>query len=81
MTQNEKCSFSISLNEEKSIKYMRIGNGHGSKVLIEGDIGIIDNVKVVDDVLLKINGTNGMMSISLPENILEKMGVKREKVR
>ncbi|MCK4782988.1 MAG: hypothetical protein KAV87_04500 [Desulfobacteraceae bacterium] len=81
MAQKEKCSFSISLNKEKNIKHMTIGNESNSKVLIEGDIGTIDKIKVVDDVLLEIKGINGVIDISLPKNILEKLKVKQETVR
>jgi hypothetical protein len=81
MIQKEKCSFSISLNDKKTIKHITIGNESNSKVLIEGDIGIINGIEVVDDTLLEIRGRNGAMGISLPKNILEKLKIKQETIR
>ncbi len=81
MIEKEKCSFSISLNDKKTIKHINIGNESNSKVLIEGDIGIINEIEVVDDTLLEIKGRNGAMSLALPKNILEKLKIKQEKER
>ena len=73
----EKHAFSIELISKKYLKLVAIPNDAGDNVLIEGFLGKLEEVDLVEGVMLEIQGTNGNLRIDLKEEELKKLLKKR----
>jgi len=73
----EKHAFSIELISKKYLKLVAIPNDAGDNVLIEGFLGKLEAVDLVEGVMLEIQGTNGNLRIDLKEEELKKLLKKR----
>lgn len=56
----DKHTFSIVMDSKRHVKNVLISDKLNQKVFIEGDLGKFVNVEIVEEVLLEIQGTNGM---------------------
>ena len=65
--------FSIELKYLDCLKRVAIPNRAGENVLIEGLLGELETVGIVEDVMLEIKGTNGIMRMDLREEELRKL--------
>ena len=68
-----KHAFSIELKSKKYLKLVAIPNDAGDNVLIEGFLGELEAVDLVEGVMLEIQGTNGNLRIDLKEEELNKL--------
>jgi hypothetical protein len=75
----EKHAFSIELKSKKYLKLVAIPNDSGDNVLIEGFLGELEVVDLVEGVMLEIQGTNGTLKMDLKEEELRKLLTKGEK--
>lgn len=67
--ENGEKSFSIELHSKAHLKTINLVNECES-VLIEGTIGQLQQAKFVENILLKVKGTKGVLRIDLtPEQI------------
>jgi hypothetical protein len=69
----EKHAFSIELKSRKYLKLVAIPNDAGDNVLIEGFLGELEGVELVEGVMLEIRGTNGTLKMDLKEEELSKL--------
>lgn len=69
----EKHAFSIELKSREYLKLVAIPNDTGDNVLIEGFLGELEAVDLVEDVMLEIRGTNGTLKMDLKEEELNKL--------
>ena len=79
----EKHTFSIELKSKEYVKRVAIPNDAGDNVLIEGFLGELEEVDLVEGIMLEIKGANGILRMDLNEeelNTLLKKG-KREQGR
>jgi hypothetical protein len=74
----EKHAFSIELKSKKYLKLVAIRNDAGDNVLIEGFLGELEVVDLVEGVMLEIQGTNGTLRMDLKEEELRKLLTKGE---
>jgi|WetSurMetagenome_2_1015567.scaffolds.fasta_scaffold26741_5 hypothetical protein len=66
-------TFSIELNSKYCVKRFAMPNECEDKVLIEGFLGEIKELTVVEGVMLKITGVNGILRLDLKEEELRKL--------
>jgi hypothetical protein len=69
-------NFSIEMksrNHVKRIVLVEEGNG----VLIEGFLGELEDIGMIDGILFEVRGTNGVLRMDLNESDLKKLLVKR----
>ena len=66
----EKHAFSIDLISREYLKLVAIPNDTGDNVLIEGFLGELEAVDLVEGVMLEIRGTNGTLKMDLKEEEL-----------
>jgi hypothetical protein len=71
-----KHAFSIELKSKKYLKLVAIPNDAGDNVLIEGFLGELEVVDLVEGVMLEIQGTNGTLKMDLKEEELRKLLTK-----
>jgi hypothetical protein len=69
----EKHAFSIELKSKKYLKLVAIPNDTGDNVLIEGFLGELEAIDLVEGVMLEIRGTNGTLKMDLKEEELNKI--------
>ena len=72
----EKHEFSIELKSKKYLKLVAIPNDAGDNVLIEGFLGELEAVDLVEGVMLEIQGTNGTLRMDLKKEELRKLLTK-----
>jgi hypothetical protein len=68
-----KHAFSIELKSKKYLKLVAIPNDAEDNVLIEGFLGELKTVDLVEGVMLEIQGTNGTLKMDLKEKELNKL--------
>ena len=64
--------FSIELKSKKFVKNLVIPD-EGGKVVIEGFLGRVKSMKIVEDVMLEIEGDLGSICIDFDEKEIEKI--------
>ena len=69
-------NFSIEMKSRNHVKRIVLVEG-GNGVLIEGFLGELEDIGMIDGVLLEVRGTNGVLRMDLNESDLKKLLVKR----
>ena len=67
-----KHSFSIELKSKEYLKILAIPNGVKDNVLIEGFLGDLEAIDLVEKAMLEIQGTNGTLRMALKEEEMTK---------
>jgi hypothetical protein len=65
-------AFSIELNSKEFVKNLSIPSMDG-KVVFEGYLGKLKSLRVLEDVMLEIEGDFGSICLDFDENEIEKM--------
>jgi len=73
MGKNNKSnvSFSLELHSRNHIKRVSLPDGTGDRLMVEGSIGSLTGLEMVEDILLEIIGINGKMRIGVTRRELE----------
>ena len=69
----EKHTFSIELKSKEYLKLVAMPNGAKDNVLIEGFLGDLEVVDLVEGAMLEIQGTNGTFKMDLKEEELNRL--------
>ena len=73
-----KISFSLELYSRDQIKRMSLPDGNRDSFIVEGTLGGLTDLEMVEDILLEINGDTGKIRIDITRKELE-MALSREK--
>jgi hypothetical protein len=73
-----KHTFSIELKSKEYLKRVAIPTEAGDTVLIEGFLGELEEVDLVEGVMLEIKGANGILRMDLKEEELNTLLKKRK---
>lgn len=76
-SKKEKVSFSIELLTRNQIKRAILPDGSGDKLTFEGFLGELESVELIEDVLLEIKGSKGILRAGLSRDALVK-GLKKK---
>ena len=71
-------SFSVEMSSSKYLGQMCISQRHADHVLFEGDLGKLEKITMIEEAVLVVQGSNGVLRIDLSKNELEKL-VSNEK--
>lgn len=74
----EKHAFSIELKSKEYLKRVAIPSEAGDTVLIEGFLGELEELDLVEGVMLEIKGANGILRMDLKEEELNTLLKKRK---
>ena len=69
----EKHTFSIELKSKEYLKLVTIPNGARDNVLLEGFLGDLEVIDLVEGAMLEIQGTNGSFKMDLTEEELTRL--------
>jgi len=75
---NERRTFSVELNSKNHVKNIFLAEGFGEPVLIEGVLGNLEELGMIEGALLEIKGSNGVIRIDLNEEELRSLFKKKE---
>ena len=76
-SKKENVSFSIELLSRNQIKRVILPDGSGDKLTLEGYLGELESVELIEDVLLEIKGSTGILRVGLSREVLVK-GLKKK---
>jgi hypothetical protein len=68
----EEHSFSIAMKSGRSVRRMSFLDQENGHVFFEGFLGRLRNILVVEDVMLEIEGKNGVLKLDITRQELEK---------
>jgi hypothetical protein len=68
----EEHAFSIELNSMDHLKQFTVSNDNKEEVLIEGYLGEIGKLRIIEDAMLEIRGTYGILRMDLRNEYLRK---------
>jgi hypothetical protein len=77
MVKEKKHAFSIELDSRNYLKCISIHNESANSVLIEGYLGELEEVGLIEGIMLEVRGTNGTLRMDLNEEELKKL-LKKE---
>ncbi len=80
MGGEDSLSFSVELKSKKFVKNFTLSNKGREEVLIEGALGELEEVGMLEDAILCINGSNGTLRVDLTEEELRKILAKKKKI-
>ena len=64
-------SFSIELSRGDQIRRVSFPEGSGKGLMIEGLIGEVTEIEIIEDILLEIRATDGVLRIELSRDELK----------
>ena len=68
----EEHSFSIEMKSENCVRRMSFFDKENGHVFFEGFLGNLKNIAIVEDVMLEIEGKNGVIKLDITRRELEK---------
>jgi len=75
---SEERGFSLELNSKEHVKRFTI-LGAGSRVLVEGFLGVLQQITLVEGLMLEVKGSNGVLRMDMTEDELRRvLSVKTE---
>ena len=78
----EEHSFSVEMRTKDSVKTLSFMEKENSNVLFEGFLGKLKNISMVEDVMLEIEGKNGIIKLDITSQEIEKcVSPKKENTR
>jgi len=66
-------AFSVELKAKEFLRNVMISNRAGETVLVEGFLGELEEVSIVEGAMLELKGGNGVLRMDLKEEELEKL--------
>ena len=75
----KKGFFSIEIESKKHLTNVSISNKPHERVVIEGYLGELSEIEMIENVLIQFKGVNGVLRIDLSKDELwQKLSVKKE---
>jgi len=68
--------FSVELYDKRYVKSISLSNESHDRVLIDGVLGQLLSVNIIEDAVLEFNGENGVIRIDVDPDLLRKSLLK-----
>ena len=66
-------AFSVELKSKEFLRNVMISNRTGETVLVEGFLGELEEMSLVEGAMLELRGSNGVLRMDLKEEELERL--------
>jgi hypothetical protein len=66
-------AFSIELKSKDFLRNVMISNRTGETVLVEGFLGKLEELSLIESAMLELRGSNGILRIDIKEDELKKL--------
>jgi len=73
--------FSLELKSKNAVRTASFGNGKSDRVTIEGTIGVLERAGFVEDSVLELTGTGGVLRVDLSSEDLAKHSMRSQEAR
>ena len=73
MKKESSHAFSIELKSKEFLRNVMIANRTGETVLVEGFLGELEEVGLVEGAMLELRGSNGVLRIDLKKEELDRL--------
>jgi len=74
----EEHSFSIEMRSKDSVKTLSFMEKENGNVFFEGFLGKLKNISMVEDVMLEIEGKNGIIKLDITSQEIEKCVITKK---
>ena len=71
MKKTVEHSFSVEMRSKECVKQISLSSNDCNSVLLEGFIGILEIVSMIEDLVLEIKGVDGTLRIELKKDELD----------
>jgi len=75
----EEHSFSIEMKSKDAVKTLTLIEKENNNVFFEGFLGKLKNVAMIEDVMLEIEGKNGVIKLDITSQEIEKCITQKKK--
>ena len=72
-------SFSVEMKSKDAVNTLSFIEKENGVVLFEGFLGKLENISLVEDVMLEIEGKNGVIKLDITSQEIEKYSLKKKK--
>ena len=72
--------FSVEMGSKRHVKTISVSDESHDRVLFEGNLGELEELGMVEDIILEIKGVNGTLRVEVCEDELRKMLSKKKEV-
>jgi len=72
-------SFSVEMKSKDSVNTLSFIEKENGVVLFEGFLGKLENISLVEDVMLEIEGKNGVIKLDITAQEIEKYSVQKKR--
>ena len=73
-SNNRSISFCIELNSRNLVKRVMFPDGSGDRLTIEGFLGELTDVELVENMMLEVKGTKGVLRLDITKERERKSG-------
>jgi hypothetical protein len=77
--RNKERSFCIELKSKTHLKNIAMTNASSEGVLIEGMLGVLQQVRFAEGIILEVVGSNGILRIDIREDEIKTAQLKDER--
>ncbi len=70
-------SFSVELKSKDYVKNLSLSDNGRERVLVEGVLGELEDIDIVDEAVFQLKGANGSMTLDLTEEEISRMLTKK----
>lgn len=77
MTDDSSHGFSVELKSKRHVKGFTLSQGGREGVLLEGDLGALEEMGFLEEAVLLVRGTHGTLRLDLIEDELKAMLAKK----
>ena len=72
-------SFSVEMKSKDAVNTLSFIEKENGVVLFEGFLGKLENISLVEDVMLEIEGKNGVIKLDITAQEIEKYSVQKKR--
>ena len=72
--------FSVEMESKRHVKTISVSDESHDRVLFEGNLGELQELGMVEDIIIEIKGANGTLRVEVCEDELRKMLSKKKEV-
>lgn len=73
-------SFSVELKSKDYVKNLSLSNNGRERVLVEGVLGELEDIDIIEEAVFQLKGANGSMTLDLTEKEISRMLTKKKRV-
>ena len=70
-------SFSVELKSKDYVKTLSLSNNGRERVLVEGVLGELEDIDIIEEAVFQLKGANGSMTLDLTEEEISRMLTKK----